>query len=89
MIEKKGNIWEHHAAGGWVAIPTNGCVRRDGSAVMGAGVALQAARKFPGLAAELGQRIRAHGNIPFAFPHCGNPEEGGEQWQPKEKKGSS
>ncbi len=67
MIEITGNIWTFHRTG-WVAITTNGAVKRDGSAVMGRGVALQARRRFPRLPYELGARIRRHGNQVFAFP---------------------
>ncbi len=67
MKEITGNLWTYLAS--WVAITTNGVVKRDGSAVMGRGVALQAARRFPCLPYELGARIRQHGNRVFVFPH--------------------
>jgi len=67
MIEITGNIWTFHRTG-WVAITTNGVVKPDGSAVMGRGVALQAAQRFPDLPYELGMRLRWYGNRVFAFP---------------------
>lgn len=42
-----------------VVIPTNMDVRRDGTAVMGAGLALQAANRFPGLDALYGRHLAA------------------------------
>jgi hypothetical protein len=51
-----GNLWTAPAA--WRLIPTNTCVKRGGEAVMGAGAALDAARRYPGLAAELGAFLR-------------------------------
>ena len=35
MIEAPGDLWDHHAAGQWVVITTNGIVRKDGACVMG------------------------------------------------------
>jgi hypothetical protein len=67
MIEVSGDLWEAHALGHWVAITTNGVTRKDGSCVMGRGVALEAARKFPYLPYELGDRIRKWGNHVHVF----------------------
>ncbi len=61
------NLWDFHKHGNWVVIPTNGGVRRDGSAVMGVGLAYQASQKFPYLASELGKNITKKGNKPYAF----------------------
>lgn len=41
------NIWRLHDAGYYVVIPTNLYVTKDGKAVMGRGLALQAAQKWP------------------------------------------
>lgn len=49
----------------WRVVPTNLVVRRDGTAVMGAGVALQAAERFPGLSARYGKYLQAHGQQLF------------------------
>ncbi len=64
MREITGDIWTYHAGGDWIVITTNGFVKRDGSAVMGRGVALQAKRRFWNLADWLGFQIRSSGN------HC-------------------
>lgn len=46
-----------------ICIPTNGIIRRDGLAVMGRGVALEAARRQPWIQAELADCIKKYGNI--------------------------
>jgi len=67
MIEAPGDLWDHHAAGQWVVITTNGIVRKDGACVMGRGVALQAAQRFPDLPFVLGAAIEVDGNHVHAF----------------------
>lgn len=62
MIEERCNIWDKHERGEWVCITTNGFLKKDGSAVMGRGVAQQAAGRHPVLPFWLGQQIRDHGN---------------------------
>ena len=61
MKEIHGNIWEYRGSA-VVAITTNGQVGRSGRAVMGRGVAAQAARLFPDLARRLGRMIGEGGN---------------------------
>ena len=77
MIEVKGDLWTFHEWGQPVVVPTNGSVNARGECVMGRGVALQAARKFPSLARDLGARIRLTDDLRvlrfiqlnlFAFP---------------------
>ncbi len=48
-----------------LVITTNGFVKRNGEAVMGAGIAKQIRDSIPGVALRLGQLIEAHGNRPF------------------------
>ena len=67
MIEVVGDLWEAHHLGHWVAITTNGVVRKDGACVMGRGVALEAAKKFPGLPYALGGQIKRWGNHVHVF----------------------
>jgi hypothetical protein len=62
MREVTGDLWTYADQGAWVAITTNGTVRRDGSLVMGRGVALQAARRYPALPRELGRVVARSGN---------------------------
>lgn len=52
MIKK--DIWDYHKIGCWIVIPTNTCIKSNGQAVMGAGLAKQAADRFPGLASGYG-----------------------------------
>ena len=70
MKEIVGNIWDYHAKGHWIVITTNGSIRKDGACVMGRGVALQAACKYPKLPYELGQKLQ-HGNYVYLFPEYG------------------
>jgi len=64
MHEAVGDIWKH-AGKGIIVITTNGSLTRDGRAVLGRGVAKQAADNFPGLAEKLGSLIMAQGNHVF------------------------
>ena len=74
MMEVFGNLWVMEAD--YRCITTNGTVKRNGEAVMGRGVALQAAKMDKGLAARLGASIKAHGNHvrPIAFNLTCQPE---------------
>lgn len=67
MKEISGNIWDFHSKGNWIVITTNEVIKKDGSCAMGRGIALQAKNRFPNLPYELGERIKKHGNICFAF----------------------
>lgn len=59
-------MWDLHATGWWAAVPTNKQVRADGTAVMGAGLALDAANRFPGLSARYGSAlVRGDVNVGF------------------------
>lgn len=70
MEEFLGNIWDFHDpdSNKWVAITTNGIVRWDGKAIMGRGIALQAAQRFPQLPYVVGTMIGLEGNRVFDFP---------------------
>ncbi len=67
MREVEGDLWDFHGIGAWVAITTNGAVRKDGGCVMGRGVAKEAAQRFPWLPTQLGERIRDAGNRVHRF----------------------
>jgi len=45
----QGSVWDFYDRGARVVVPTNCGWRADGSAVMGAGVAGEAAKRFPSL----------------------------------------
>lgn len=62
MKEIKGNLWDFRGKDGYVlCITTNGTIKRDGTAVMGRGCALQAKNNYPGIAATLGRRLKYDG----------------------------
>jgi O-acetyl-ADP-ribose deacetylase (regulator of RNase III) len=63
MREDVGDLWTYPAQ--YRVVPTNGVLAADGQLIMGAGVALDAKRRFPGLPAALGRLVRAKGNRPF------------------------
>lgn len=48
----------------WKVVPTNGIVKANGEAVMGAGVAKQMAEMYPFIPMELGTRLTIGGNVP-------------------------
>lgn len=52
-------------------ITTNGCVGAGDMLVMGAGIALQAREKFPGIQKALGQLVATHGNRVFPLDTSG------------------
>ena len=62
MIEVVGNIWNYPAV--WCCIPTCGVVNSKKELVMGAGLALQAKRRFPEMPAMLGEHVGRFGNVP-------------------------
>jgi hypothetical protein len=65
MIDVYGDLFEYSASA--IAITTNGFVRKDGRAVMGAGCAKEAADLWPGLPLAVGASIIANGNHVFCF----------------------
>lgn len=69
MIETAGDIWVY-ADTAVIAITSNGSLTPDGRAVIGRGVAKQAALRYPWLAEKLGRKIAEHGNHVFELG-CG------------------
>ena len=65
MEEVVGNIWDYYDQGKWIVITTNGFVKSNGKAVMGRGIALEAATRFPTTPYILGKYIKELGNIPI------------------------
>lgn len=65
--EQTGNLWDFSARGEWIAITTNGIIKANGHAVMGAGLAKQAATRYPELPSWLGERLTRFGNRPHCF----------------------
>lgn len=69
MREQRGDLWQlADEAGAWTVVTTNGCLKTDGTLIVGAGVAKSAAARHPTLAAVLGAHVREHGNVPGAVP---------------------
>lgn len=67
MLEKFGNIWDLAKDYDAIVITTNGYVKKDGSAVMGRGIAKEASWRYPDLPKRLGWNLGQEGNIPCAF----------------------
>lgn len=64
MLEVVGEIWEY-AGAAMIAITSNGSLTRDQRAIMGRGVARQAAARFPELSGQLGRMLAERGNHVF------------------------
>lgn len=62
MKEQTGNLWELVGPDDILVITTNGFVRKDGSAVMGRGIAYQATQHDPEVAPMLGHLLTEFGN---------------------------
>lgn len=69
MLETIGDIWEY-AETSVIVITTNGSLTKDGRAVMGRGVARQAAVRFPMIVEKLGRLLAEQGSHVFALG-CG------------------
>ena len=70
MLEINGNIWDFEKQG-WIVVTTNAEIRKDGKAVMGKGIAYQAAQKFPDLPLKLAKHVQNFGNILKIWPEYG------------------
>lgn len=62
------NLWDVHRQGHFVVVTTNGIRKANGEAVMGAGLAKQAAQRFSSLPKRLGELLRERGNHVYVFP---------------------
>lgn len=60
MREVTGNIWDAQVDA--ICVTTNGITKRDGRAVMGKGIALEAVKRFPGIDITLGSFLIDFGN---------------------------
>lgn len=65
MLEAVGDIWEYAGCCDVIVITTSGSLARDGRAVIGRGVARQAAFRFPEIAGKLGRLLAEHGSQVF------------------------
>lgn len=57
MILEKGNMWDVFGKTGLFLITTNPITRKDGALVMGRGIALEAAKRFPELPFLFGEKV--------------------------------
>jgi hypothetical protein len=64
MLEALGDIWAH-AGQAIIVITASGSLTRDGRAVLGRGVARQAAHRFPEIADRLGRLLAEQGSHVF------------------------
>jgi hypothetical protein len=62
MLEFTGNIWDFIGAVDAICIPTNGYIKRDGTSVMGAGLALQAKNRYPEVHKAWTRQLMSRGN---------------------------
>lgn len=70
MILERGDMWSVFGTTDWFLITTNPIVNKAGLAVMGRGMAKQAADRFPALRADLASRIKSRklaGNLCGAY----------------------
>jgi hypothetical protein len=58
----KADIWAYWGVADALCITTNGSLKAGGELVMGRGIALDAAQRFPGMALHLGRQVRQNGN---------------------------
>jgi hypothetical protein len=61
---ESNDLWSYIGKIDAVCITTNGCIKKDGRAVMGKGIAAQALQRYPGLDETLGNYIGRYGNVP-------------------------
>jgi hypothetical protein len=67
MLELQSDFWKTEA--GYRCITTNGALRMNKRAIMGAGIAQQARSRFPELEVTLGKLILKHGNHVHLLGH--------------------
>ena len=63
MREIRGEAWELKDNYTYLALTTNGTLKKHKAAVMGRGIALQAKNKYRGLENEIGIRVYSQGNV--------------------------
>lgn len=79
MLEAFGDIWETWSSSQLISYPkitkrydsivitTNGFVKKDGSLVMGRGIAKEARDRIPGIDKRIGRAVQRDGNHVYAF----------------------
>ena len=66
MKECQGDLW--NSGCDYTAVTTNSIIKKNGTLVMGAGVAKQAALRYPGLPRILAEHVMKNGNVPCLVP---------------------
>lgn len=66
MKEINADLWD--LTGGLICITTNGFVKKNGEAVLGAGCAKEAVQRFPEFPRILGSKLKQFGNKVFYIP---------------------
>ena len=75
MKELRGNLFEPQTYKPYIGVPdaicitTNGALNKASESIMGKGCALEAKRAYPGVAKELGQKIKSFGNVTQIIRH--------------------
>lgn len=64
----KGNLWPFYIEGYWMIVSTNGFVKNNKEAVMGRGIALEVAEKFPEFPGLFGRAMLDLGNTVMGWP---------------------
>ena len=67
MIEITGDFWKERRKYDAICVTTNGMLKNNGDAVMGAGIALGFAKIFPELSKMLGKKLKEQGNNVYYF----------------------
>ena len=64
---ERGDIWSRWNHTHLLLVTTNSDVKKDGSLVMGAGIARQARDRFPGIERAFGARVQGYGPSPYGL----------------------
>ena len=72
MRIENGNLFDLVSDGDAMCVTTNGIVKKDGNAVMGAGIAKTFALMFPELPSILGRKIKKYGNHAYYLEEITN-----------------
>lgn len=71
LSEETGDIFQKRSEGHWIVIPTNGTVKKDGTCVMGRGLALAIKSRYEELPVLLGTQISNEGNQVYVWAEYG------------------
>ncbi len=70
ITEVDKNLWDFDSEQYYRVITTNGNIKKNGKAVMGKGITLQAVERYPELPKLLAKHIKYGGNIVGVFKEC-------------------